>query len=108
MRRYAKPLLLVTFYIVYAIIYAGWLVYGPQIPPVFEYSQPYSFFLIVMASGFFLPLILLLYARYVGWKGLGFSLLPLGVVYVAFAMYYYYTQHHSFDPFLQSPPPPHR
>ncbi|MDV2503516.1 MAG: SGNH/GDSL hydrolase family protein [bacterium] len=105
MRRYAKPLLLVTFYIVYAIIYAGWLVYGPHIPPVFEYSQAYSFFLIVMASGFFLPLILLLYARYVGWKGLGFSLLPLGVVYVAFAMYYYYTQHHSFDPFLQSPPP---
>lgn len=107
MTRKSRTLLLFAFYLVYSLIYAGWLPHRSISPVILRYSASYFSFLLVMATVFFLPVVVRLYARRVGWKGLKYSILVVSIfsliIYVISGVWYYYTEEHLFDPFLQNP-----
>ena len=100
-----KRLGLVLYYVIYAFIYAGWIFHRCDQPVVFRYSRNYFVFLVGMSVFFFLPPLARRYKAAVGAKNFWFSIIPcavLGVlVYMGGSLYYYYTQVHGFEPFVQ-------
>jgi len=107
MRKMRTSIPYIVYYVVYAFIYSGWLFHKSINPAIYNYSVGYASFLIVMGLFFFLPPIVAFCINKVGRKGFWFSLFPaLAIVFVLYAVgmqYYYYTQKHLFDPFLQNP-----
>jgi lysophospholipase L1-like esterase len=106
-RQSVKLSLRLAYYPAYSLLYAGWLFHRSSEPAVFRYSLRYVAFLTVMASLFFVPSILRFLVRRAGPRPFAFAVispLVLGcAAYPAFALYYYNTQQHLFDPFLQQP-----
>lgn len=96
------------YYLLYSFIYAGWLSHRSVVPDIFIYSKGYFVFLCVMALPFFLPLMARVYIKTIGVKGFWYSVIlaiaAFLILYVPSAIYYYYTEEHLFDPFLQNPP----
>lgn len=105
-----KRLLFAIYCLIYAFIYAGWLSHHSLEPVILRYSFGYFLFLVVMASVFFFPLVITISVKKIGWKRFWFSIIPsltvICVIYLIFALHYYYTQEHLFDPFLQNPVDP--
>ena len=95
------------YFIAYAFLYTGWLFHRSPEPQVFIYSTPHAFFLLLMASLFFLPLVLRPLFRK-GGKQILFVLAPavlLGLIFYFFnSVSYTWRQRHLFDPYLQAPP----
>ena len=102
-----KCFLLFLYYITYSFIFAGWLFHHSLNPSILRYSTKYFIFLVILFCFFLLPLLIRLYIKRVGTKGFWYSLIPsvifLCLLYFVFALRYYYTQKHLFDPFLQVP-----
>ena len=101
-----RPILIIAYYVVYSLIYSGWLLHKSIKPVVFNYSLTYFFFLVAMALFFLLPGVISFYVQRLGRKGLGYSLVGmfglLFTLHMFAAIHYYYTQRHLFDPFLQN------
>jgi len=100
---------IVIYYLIFSFFYIGFLFHNSTNPVVYTYSLSYSVFLIILALGFFLPLIVRLLIKRIGAKNLIFSLIPLFIllviVYFVSSLNYYYSQTHFFDPYLQVSPP---
>jgi lysophospholipase L1-like esterase len=95
-----------VYYIAYALIYAGWLFHRSDNAVALGYSRGYLALLLAMAVPFALPPVLALLARRFGYRTVLFAAAPaltlLLVAYAIAAQYYYQTQQHAFDPFLQN------
>jgi len=101
---------LFIYYIFAAIIFAGFASHGSDNPEIFIFSKVYLAILVVMALVLFIafPWWINSYGKKNGGKGLFMAMLPslitLFVIYLGGHYYYYSTQEHLFDPFLQMPP----
>lgn len=106
MGKYRTAKIYLVYYIIYALVYAGWLFHRSINPEIFIYSKSYFLFLSIMTMPFFLPLVIAFYRKHIGLKGAGYAFiiaaLVLFVIYFISAQIYYYTQCHHFDPFLQN------
>jgi len=97
------------YYVLYGVLYAALLFHHSKVPQIGRYSVRYAVFLVLLAAGFALPaLVGRIVAKY-GLRGLAFALVPAVMVavvlYAGFAIHYYYSETHYFDPFLQLPAP---
>jgi hypothetical protein len=101
-----KKILLITYYIVYLLFYAGFIFVHPSLK---KFAFIYSILLSILFLGFIVPLIINRLIRKYGRRKILFSAIPsiilLLFVYLLFSIKYYYTQQHLFDPFLQIHPP---
>ncbi len=101
---------LLIYYIFAAIIFAGFATHGSENPEIYIYSKTYLAVLVVMALALFLaiPWWINSFIKKNGTRNFFMALVPslitLFVVYIGGHYYYYATQEHLFDPFLQMPP----
>jgi lysophospholipase L1-like esterase len=102
---YLPAICIVLFYVGYAGIYAGWLFHRSLDPVLFGYSLAYLAFLVVMATPFLVPVLARAMRKRLDPRAYRFTVITvLGfcvLVYVVAAQFYYQTQRHRFDPFLQ-------
>ncbi len=102
--------LLLIYYILAAIIFAGFATHGSKNPEIYIFSKIYFTVLVVMALALFLaiPWWINRFVKKNGARNFFMALVPslitLFVVYIGGHYYYYATQEHLFDPFLQMPP----
>lgn len=98
-----------TYYILFSFLYLGFLFHNSEKPVVGSYSLKYVAFLIAFAFGFFIPSIAKYFHKRYGAKLVLFSLFPalilVVIAYLVSATYYYYSETHLFDPYLQAHPP---
>jgi lysophospholipase L1-like esterase len=98
------------YYILAAIIFAGFATHGSDNPEIYIFSKKYFAVLVVMALAFFLaiPWWVNSFVKKNGTRDFLMALVPslimLFIVYLGGHYYYYATQEHLFDPFLQMPP----
>lgn len=101
---------LLIYYILAAIIFAGFATHESKNPEIFIFSKIYLGVLVVMALVLFLaiPWWINSFVKKNGARNFFMALVPslitLFVVYIGGHYYYYATQEHLFDPFLQMPP----
>lgn len=103
-----RKFLALIYYMVYGIIYFGWLFQRSVDPVFFNYSVTYLIFLAVMLIPFLFLFLLSIYERKVGRKGAVYTGIIaggfLGALFFLGSIFYYHTRVHRFDPFLQNPP----
>jgi hypothetical protein len=96
MSTYVRVLLLV-YYLLYSVIYMGFLLHRSISPVIFQYLPRYIALLVVLA----IPFVVALYIKSIGWKGLIYSLLPvfalLVITYLGCSTHYSLKQEHLFD-----------
>lgn len=101
---------LLIYFILAAIIFVGFATHGSDNPEIYIYSKIYFAVLVVMALALFLaiPWWVNSFVKKNGSRNFFMALVPslitLFVVYIGGHYYYYATQEHLFDPFLQMPP----
>lgn len=101
---------LLIYYIFATIIFAGFATHGSENPEIYIYSKTYLAVLVVMALALFvaIPWWINRFVKKNGGRSFLMALVPslitLFVVYLGGHYYYYATQEHLFDPFLQMPP----
>lgn len=101
---------LFIYYIFATIIFAGFASHGSDTPEIFIFSKKYLAVLVVMALLLFvaIPWWINRFGKKNGVRSFFMALVPslitLFVVYLGAHYYYYATQEHLFDPFLQMPP----
>jgi lysophospholipase L1-like esterase len=104
-----KRLTVLIYYLVFLFIFVGALFHLSDTPQVLRYSYKYAVFLILLATGFFVPPFILFLSRKHGSRIVVFACIPaivlLVIIYFVSSQWYYYTQEHRFDPFLQMPSP---
>ena len=107
-----RGLLQTGFFWAYGVLvvflYAGFLGHESARPVVFRYSLGYAAFLLALAAFLALPVAVWSRRRRIQPRPIAFALTPVAVLaivgwFVA-STYYYATQAHDFDPFLQMPP----
>ena len=95
----------ILYYLVWMLVYAGWVFHRSINPAILNYSVGYFSFLIIAAVPFLLPFVVRTYVRYVGWRGFKYSaaiiFLVFFIIYFVGSQWYYLGQKHLFDPFLQ-------
>lgn len=98
------------FYLVYGLVYTGWLFHRSTAPVWGGYSSTYLAFLVVAALPFALPPIVWRAAATLGRRHFLFASAALGaglaLAYIVAAQVYYHSRLHPFDPFLQMPAAP--
>jgi len=106
--RWLKRIALAGYGLLALAVYIGFLVRESEHPLIFRYSGAYLVILALLLLLLGLPFILLLVRRRIGPKVFLYVSIPtlvfIVLVYFGFAAYYYQTQRHPFDPFLQAPP----
>lgn len=101
---------ILIYYIFASIIFAGFTSHESENPEIYIYSKIYLLILVVIAMALFLaiPWWVNSFLKKNGAKNFFMALIPslltLFVVYIGGHYYYYATQEHLFDPFLQMPP----
>jgi lysophospholipase L1-like esterase len=99
-----------AYYICAILIFTGFISHGSDAPEIFIYSKKYFVILVALAIILLLaiPWWINSFMRKNGVKVLFMTLIPslmtLFFVYLGGHYYYYQTQEHLFDPFLQIPP----
>lgn len=98
-----------VYYLVYLIVFAGFLFHRSANPSIGPYSIEHTAFLAILALGFFVPWAIRLLSRKFGSKQTTLALALAGfaalILYVLGGAFYYNTRSHPFDPYLQMPPP---
>ena len=93
------------YYLLYLVVYIGWLFHGSATPWILGYSKQHFGFLLIMLIPFMLPI---LFVRPITPSLMMIfkqGMFLVSLLYLFLAAYYYYTRTYKFDPFLQMPPP---
>ena len=101
---------LFIYYVITLFFLLGFYTHTSYLPDVLFYSKKYFIFLAVISILFLaiVPYLIYRFLKNHSLRELGFAMIPtvalLGFIYAAGNIYYYNTQEHLFDPFLQVPP----
>ncbi len=93
------------YYLIYLVVYIGWLFHASETPWILGYSRQHFGFLLIMLIPFVLPVIFVRAISASIIRVFKQGLLLISLLYLFSSAYYYYTRTYKFDPFLQMPPP---
>lgn len=107
-RRNASRIAAALYGLAAVFVWLGFAVGESRNPWIFGYSRSYALFLAVLVLLLCVPPLFRVLVRRVGWRRILSESAPavglIAIVCLAGARYYYATQEHRFDPFLQNPP----